>query len=529
MDHRSRPALLKSVAYVWVILRSIALCTECLPDEQRLVGKLFDKLTYDNSVRPVFNSSENVVVGFGFSLIQIMDMDEKNQLLITNAWLQHTWIDERISWDAKDYNGLEVIRLPAKKLWLPDVVLYNNADDYTSGFMPINAMVKYNGEIFWSPPTRLRSSCKVDITYFPFDSQICKLKFGSWTYPKAQVDLVNMSGLVDLTTYTTNGEWMLKEYYITRNEIVYPIGNDKYPDVTVIIVIQRRILYYILNIIFPCFWLNVLSVLTFCLPPDAGEKISLSITVLLSYSVFMLLVAESMPPTSEFVPLIGIYLTVSMALASISVILTVFVLKIHHCAPHQPRVPKWVRKVVLGYLGGLLQCKCLKTQNNLGKRSRGGDIHGPEESEILSKLMNDIAATKDNNRRRCQPNDSYGSSQSEAGSVIADLRGSSFLADLRGSLNMSNRNSYVDDHNGNTDGVTDGKKGIMEDVLKYLQCMLAKNDQQDLEAEVLDEWKQVATVVDKALLWTFLGITLISTLIILIIIPLTTYSMTGGL
>jgi len=147
----------------------------------------------------------------------------------------------------------------------------------------------------------------VDITYFPFDSQRCKLKFGSWTYPKSQVDLVNQSGLVDVELYTTNGEWMLKSWEIERNEIKYPIGTDWYPDVTVILVIQRRILYYILNIIFPCFWLNVLSVLTFCLPPDAGEKITLSITVLLSYSVFMLLVAESMPPTSEFVPLIGEY------------------------------------------------------------------------------------------------------------------------------------------------------------------------------------------------------------------------------
>lgn len=69
--------------------------------------------------------------------------------------------------------------------------------------------------------------------------------------------------------------------------------------------LDRRILYYILNILCPCIWLNILSLLAFCLPPDAGEKITLGITVLLSYSVFMLLVAESMPPTSEFVPLIG--------------------------------------------------------------------------------------------------------------------------------------------------------------------------------------------------------------------------------
>ena len=98
---------------------------------------------------------------------------------------------------------------------------------------------------------------------------------------------------------------MLIKYTIERNEVVYPISSAIYPDVTVILIIQRRILYYVLNILFPCFWLNILSVLTFCLPPDAGEKITLSITVLLSYSVFMLLVAESMPPTSEFVPLIG--------------------------------------------------------------------------------------------------------------------------------------------------------------------------------------------------------------------------------
>ena len=35
------------------------------------------------------------------------------------------WKDERIQWDKDNYNGLEVVRLPALKLWLPDIVLYN--------------------------------------------------------------------------------------------------------------------------------------------------------------------------------------------------------------------------------------------------------------------------------------------------------------------------------------------------------------------------------------------------------------------
>lgn len=177
--------------------------------------------------------------------------------------------------------------------------------------MSVNAMVHNDGKVFWSPPVRLRSSCKVDITYFPFDTQICSMKFGSWTYDKAQVDLQKQSTEVDVSSYVTNGEWRLSKFQIIRQETVYPIGDAIYPDVTVVLVIRRRILYYVLNIIAPCFWLNILSVLNFALPPDAGEKMTLGITVLLSYSVFMLLVADSMPPTSEFVPLIGECLLIS--------------------------------------------------------------------------------------------------------------------------------------------------------------------------------------------------------------------------
>jgi len=51
--------------------------------------------------------------------------------------------------------------------------------------------------------------------------------------------------------------------------------------------------------------LSGLTCLTFYLPTESGEKVSLGLTVLLSFSVFMLLIAEAMPATSEFIPLIG--------------------------------------------------------------------------------------------------------------------------------------------------------------------------------------------------------------------------------
>ena len=57
-----------------LLLFHLVFSDEVLPDEHDLLLKLFDSQSYDSSVRPVYNSSKNVVVTFGFTLIQIMDM-----------------------------------------------------------------------------------------------------------------------------------------------------------------------------------------------------------------------------------------------------------------------------------------------------------------------------------------------------------------------------------------------------------------------------------------------------------------------
>ena len=44
-------------------------------------------LFFLQSVRPVENSSYPLIVNFGVSLHQIVDVDEKNQILTTNCWL----------------------------------------------------------------------------------------------------------------------------------------------------------------------------------------------------------------------------------------------------------------------------------------------------------------------------------------------------------------------------------------------------------------------------------------------------------
>uniref|UniRef100_A0A8C4WW18 Uncharacterized protein n=1 Tax=Eptatretus burgeri TaxID=7764 RepID=A0A8C4WW18_EPTBU len=266
---------------------------------------LYQELMVDYSPleRPVANDSDPLVVHFQLILMQIMDVDEKNQILTTNVWLQFFWKDHYLKWNLSEYPGVRNLRFQSQQIWTPDILLYNSADDRFDATFHTNVLVNSSGDCQYAPPGMLKSTCYINVRWFPFDVQSCDLKFGSWSHDGWLIDLQKMDA--DTSGYISNGEWDLIEIPGKRNVLRYDCCKEPYPDVTYTVTIRRRTLYYALNLLVPCALISTLSLLVFLLPADSGEKISLGITVLLSLTVFMLLVAEIMPATSDSVPLIG--------------------------------------------------------------------------------------------------------------------------------------------------------------------------------------------------------------------------------
>ena len=59
-----------------------------------------------------------------------------------------------------------------------DLVLFNSAGDSFDPKAKVNVVVYATGEVSYLPPGMFRSACNVEIYEFPFDEQICSLKFG---------------------------------------------------------------------------------------------------------------------------------------------------------------------------------------------------------------------------------------------------------------------------------------------------------------------------------------------------------------
>nr|CAD7577285.1 unnamed protein product [Timema californicum] len=68
----------------------------------------------------------------------------------------------------------------------------SSADGNFEVTLATKATIYHQGLVEWKPPAIYKSSCEIDVEYFPFDEQTCVLKFGSWTYDGFKVREDNM-------------------------------------------------------------------------------------------------------------------------------------------------------------------------------------------------------------------------------------------------------------------------------------------------------------------------------------------------
>ena len=157
--------------------------------------------------------------------------------------------------------------------------------------------IRYDGSITWSPSGIYDVSCESDITYYPLDTQECKIKVSSWAYTFGDVKLFFSNRPVELKFYTENGEWILVSATGSKS-VSRSRGTSSFSSLNFKVILQRRPMFHIINTLFPVALMAVLIAMVFKLPVDSGEKIGFSLTVLLAYAVYLTMISDNIPSTS---------------------------------------------------------------------------------------------------------------------------------------------------------------------------------------------------------------------------------------
>lgn len=370
--------------------------------------------------------------------------------------------------------------------------------------------VRHDGYCYWAAPFIFKTSCPFDVRDFPFDSQQCELKFGSWQFHMGQLDLIRKRDVAPLAKERVdNGEWNVTTIKIERNVIVYACCPDeKYPDITFIINLTRRSLFYTYNLIIPNFLIALLAFFSFYIPVECGERISFVITVLLSMTVFLLLVAESIPPTSEGVPVIGMYYTTSIIEVALALVATGISLKVYYSYLYGKGLSPRLRRFLFDRLAPLLyvdtklaggterlkkkSCNPFSFLKKLKNRSaQNSDISIYSVSENPAKLANGVSGAN--------------GEKNEAKLLSVDVRTTPGLSDelLEPSIELQDQELRQR-----------SKRSSMTSELQTISS--AVKDQKDSEKQAA-ECRIAAAIVDRAFMVLFVLVFCMSTLVILLL------------
>ncbi|XP_062597860.1 acetylcholine receptor subunit delta-like [Saccostrea cucullata] len=186
------------------------------------------------------------------------------------------------------------------------------------------------------------TKCDAVMLYFPFDRHSCELNFISME-PIHRVLMV-VHDLPHKVPSYENKEWKILS--IKKKHSIYHVARN-HSMISFSIQFERRPAFYILNILSPLPCLGLTNVLVFALPISSGERVSFSVTILLTLVFFLNMIADRLPPTSEPISLFNVMVMVQLQNSVFIVICTILSMMTYEKAQKNADVPRMLCKIVV--------------------------------------------------------------------------------------------------------------------------------------------------------------------------------------
>ncbi|XP_062620547.1 acetylcholine receptor subunit beta-type unc-29-like [Saccostrea cucullata] len=323
---------------MWILVYCLLHCevktTLAFKRQEHPEYMLFEKLFNDNvnkynpNVRPTLDCDKPITVNVSVNLVTLHSLIERSQTLRTTVWIDLEWTDLQMTWNRSLFANIDSIVVPQEKIWIPDICISNEVTNNKCLIKSENgkSLIDYTGKVtlWWN--REVQTGCDVDISRYPFDSQVCPIRIGTWYSEDEKVKLTPKFDNIDFSNYVLSEEWDI----VSSSIKTVLVENDKhFTELEFFIVMDRKPLFYLYSIVLPILLLSVLNMVCFLVPIESGEKIDMTMAIFLTFAVFMTLISSTVPRTSEDVFKFGIFMTMHLMMSGITILLEVLVSHIY--------------------------------------------------------------------------------------------------------------------------------------------------------------------------------------------------------
>ncbi|KAG7206627.1 hypothetical protein KM043_000306 [Ampulex compressa] len=352
----------------------------------RLKRELFVK--YDKFARPTQHYN-TTVVSMDLYVLHA-SVDEFKSTMYVNGWVWQIWTDEKLKWEPSKYGGLQEIHVGNHEIWQPDVTLYNSATANTiEHYGDSHCIINHDGTVLWVPPAQFVAFCNLDLRLWPFDTQLCTLTMGSWTFHGRQIDLQLKSPAMQQGTYVKNTEWQILNLSRSREEVMYACCPEAYIQLNFTLTLKRNSGLYYNVLMTPAAAVVFLMLTIFWLSPQSEMKFTIAACTILIIALFLMYFGLKVPLTT-CPPLLVHFYSGCLCQVTITLILSVFVIntaKRPCCKP----LPRNIRLLLLNWPGKLLGLSDLIAVIESRRPMPGQELRGKMTEESAANSTSNIS------------------------------------------------------------------------------------------------------------------------------------------
>ncbi|XP_062295266.1 5-hydroxytryptamine receptor 3A-like [Scomber scombrus] len=224
------------------------------------------------------------------------------------------WKDLELKWDKSVYQ-YDTVVLPVNKIWTPELHVTNgilttmkhNSHDllvYSNG--TVKHMVIINAEV----------NCEVNLFNYPFAADECPVAIQAWSIDGCGTELV--LGTVKMVD-STHGDWQTDDVKLQKKR-----DDRNY----IMVSLSIKYLNPFLTLMLPSILLILTDVVSFALPLGGGERNSFKVTLVLSFTMFLIILNDKLPGDSDCSPIIRPHFCICLALLVLSMLVSLVLTRV---------------------------------------------------------------------------------------------------------------------------------------------------------------------------------------------------------